>query len=361
MIKIKKHGIILAKTRRHFENRAVLNPAAIRTATGIRLYFRAVARNGVSCISFADLSDPTTVARRSKKPLLRPEFRYECCGIEDPRVLWIEEDGLYYFFYTAYDGLNARGAYAYSPNLNDFKKMGPITPKIPYNEIFKSLRASSNTAPYTAFAKLYHSQDGKERLLWEKDIFMFPKKINGLYILIHRVLPSIQIIRFKHFRELKSTEFWKRYFRTIHEYELLTPRYAHENRNIGGGAPPLEVAEGYLLIYHSVENISHGVRYHACAALLDKSDPQQIIGRLPYPLFSPTESWEYTGDVNNVVFPTGLISSGGRLYIYYGAADSSIAVASVSLKRLIHELISYPPKDIKNPSSADNQSRAKPV
>ena len=87
--------------------------------------------------------------------------------------------------------------------------------------------------------------------------------------------------------------------------------------------------------------------YSACAALLDLDDPVKVLARLPYALFSPEHEWELKGEVNNVVFPTGTAQFGGTLFIYYGAADSVIACASVNLSDLIAELLTYTTKDEK--------------
>jgi predicted GH43/DUF377 family glycosyl hydrolase len=90
-----------------------------------------------------------------------------------------------------------------------------------------------------------------------------------------------------------------------------------------------------------VEKTVKGLVYSACAALLDLNNPRKVLARLPYALFSPEKEWEITGEVNNVVFPTGTVIFGDTLYIYYGAADSVIAVASVKINDLISELLSF--------------------
>ena len=92
------------------------------------------------------------------------------------------------------------------------------------------------------------------------------------------------------------------------------------------------------MIYHGVCETPVGKTYHAAAALLDIDDPSKVIGRLPYPLFSPVEEWELKGVVNHVVFPTGAALFGGDLHIYYGAADKHTAGAKVSLQLLLSEL-----------------------
>jgi hypothetical protein len=119
----------------------------------------------------------------------------------------------------------------------------------------------------------------------------------------------------------------------------MEPKFGFESRNIGAGAPLIETERGWLMVYHSVEDSNKGKVYHASVALLDKDNPLKVIGRLKEPLFSPTEEYEKFGDVNNVVFPTGTAIFGDKLYIYYGAADKRIAVVSVNLHKLLHELL----------------------
>jgi predicted GH43/DUF377 family glycosyl hydrolase len=85
----------------------------------------------------------------------------------------------------------------------------------------------------------------------------------------------------------------------------MTSIHEHEIAYIGGGCPPIETKEGWLVIYHGVHDSVDGYVYSACAALLDLVDPSKEIARLPYPLFKPDLKYELAGYVNNVVFPTG--------------------------------------------------------
>ena len=132
MINVKKEGIILSKTDLEFENEAVLNPAAIKVGENVHIFYRAVRNGNNSSIGYCRLDGPLTISERWDKPILFPEFRYESQGLEDPRIVKI--DDLYYMSYTAYDGINARGALATSKNLKTFKKHGIIIPKISYAE-----------------------------------------------------------------------------------------------------------------------------------------------------------------------------------------------------------------------------------
>lgn len=96
-----------------------------------------------------------------------------------------------------------------------------------------------------------------------------------------------------------------------------------------------------------MEETQHGIVYSACAALLDIDDPSKELARLPYALFAPEYEWELHGEVNNVVFPTGTSLFGNTLFIYYGAADTHIACASVNLSALLIELLTYTNRDEK--------------
>src|ERR1035437_73428 len=126
MIDIKKEGVLLSKTDLEFENEGVLNPAAIREGDNVHMFYRAVRTGNYSSIGYCKLDGPMTVVERWDKPIMVPEFEYESHGIEDPRIVKI--DDLYYLIYTAYDGKNALGALATSKDLVHFEKQGIIVP-----------------------------------------------------------------------------------------------------------------------------------------------------------------------------------------------------------------------------------------
>ena len=186
----------------------------------------------------------------------------------------------------------------------------------------------------------------KKMILWDKNVIFFPRKINNEFVFLHRIRPGIQLVSVKSMDDI-TIEFWDNYFLNFQEHIVLDPIYQHESSYIGGGCPPIETEFGWLLIYHGVEETEKGLVYSACAALMELENPVKEISRLPYALFSPQYEWELIGEVNNVVFPTGTAQFGNTLFIYYGAADSLIATASVNLPSLLAELITYSKKDEK--------------
>lgn len=333
MFKVHNEGIILEPTY-DFEKNGVFNPACIVVGDEVWMYFRGVSAENVSTIGLSKYKDDELI-KHFDEPIMKPEHNYESCGVEDPRISFV--DGTYYMFYAAYDGTNAQIAYATTKKLPYFQKQGLLLPEITYEDAGKLWEKSNLSLRYEAFEKLYENSRGENVLLWEKDCFLFPEKINGKFALCHRVLPGIQIVYFNEFSDL-TREFWLDHLRNLDKHVLLEPKYWYDSWNVGGGCPPIKTDAGWLLIYHAVESSSLGRTYYASAALLDLENPQKIIGRLKNPLISPTYSYEKKGVVDNVVFPTSVLEVNNRFYIYHGAGDQCIALKSVDKGDLIKDL-----------------------
>lgn len=336
MLTFKDEGIILDVTDNEFESSGVLNPGCIVVDSVTRMFYRATKPGNFSTIGYCELLD-NKVVNRATAPVLYPEYDYEKQGLEDPRI--IELEGTYYLFYTAFDGINARIAYATSHDLKHFEKHGIISPQLLYDEAIEKYFRGRLAARY-ASCKTYCVEVGgrTDILLWDKDGFVFPRKIQGRYALMHRILPDIQIAYFDDFVQLTSEDYWRKYLKNLEDYIVLEPRYNLGRIFVGGGCPPIETAEGWLLIYHEVEETYSGRIYRAEAALLALDNPLKVIARLSEPLFSPATVWEKVGNVNNVIFPTGAVVRDGRLHIYYGAADRRISAKSVEIAELLREL-----------------------
>lgn len=339
MLQIKKEGIILKPTSRAFENLSVFNPGVYQDGPIVHLFYRAINKNHISCLGYAKLKGPLTVAERWKVPYMSPQYRYEKNGIEDPRIVKIKDT--FYMIYVVHDGKNALIAYSYGPDLFKLKKGGIISPQLSYNSAGNLFNYSKLDDKYYFFKSYYIDTVARNVKIWDKDGYLFPEKVKNKFALVHRILPDVQIAYFNNFHELKDQNFWKEYIKKLAKFVILEPEKGFESRNVGGGAPPIRTKAGWLFLYHGVEPLNKGRIYHAGAAILDLKDPTKVIARLPEPLFSPDEEWEHQGHVHNVVFPTGTSFFGDRLYIYYGAADSYIAVASVNFNSLMKEILKY--------------------
>lgn len=339
MVTVNKFGILLEKTIHDFESEGVLNPAVIKVGEMIHLFYRAVTKDNFSTIGYCKLSAPMFIEHRNDKPILCPQSEYEFQGLEDPRIVLIE--GIFYLTYTAFNGINALGALATSTDLIHWKKHGIIVPQITYDEFMHFTELDETVhEKYIRFNDYQKSHDSHDRkvFLWDKNLVFFPRKIDNKFCFLHRIKPDIQILVAVDKLEDLTIEFWQNYFIHFDEHIVLSPKYHHEVSYIGSGCPPIETEEGWLIIYHGVHDTIKGYVYSACAALLDLKNPQIELARLPYPLFFPEKTWELKGEVNNVCFPSGAIVEKGELYIYYGAADERIAVASVNLNELLKEL-----------------------
>lgn len=339
MLTVKREGVILENTTNEFENDSVLNPAVIADGNTVHLFYRAVRTGNHSSIGYCRLEGPLQVVERSQSPLLFPQFDYESKGVEDPRIVYI--DKCYYLTYTAYDGHNVMGALAVSKNLKQWDKLGVITPQLSYDNFKETASTEENQeSKYFRFDSSQEAEtmSGKKLYVSDKDLVLFPRKINGKFYLMHRIKPDIQLIAVEYLAELTTT-FWHDYFLHFENHILLRPVHPHESSYIGAGCPPIETPEGWVLIYHSVRDTIDGYIYSASAALLDLEHPEIELSRLNYPLFGPETEYELTGIVNRVCFPTGAVQFGDRLYIYYGAADKCIACASVVFTELVDELL----------------------
>jgi predicted GH43/DUF377 family glycosyl hydrolase len=335
MVEVKKEGIILNKTNLGFENEGVLNPAVIKEGNSVHLFYRAVRKGNYSTIGYCELEGPLKIKYRQDTPVFIPHNNNESQGVEDPRIVKI--DNLYYLTYTAYDGINALGALATSINLKHFERKGLIVPTIVFDE-FKRLAECSGKVNKKYFRHARHFKPEEKVFLWDKNVIFFPRRINNKLHFLHRIRPGIQLVAVNKIEDL-TKEFWENYLLHFNEHIILSTKHKHEISYIGGGCPPIETPHGWLLIYHGVHDTTKGYVYTACAALLDLENPRIELARLPYPLFKPEHHWELKGEVNNVCFPTGTTLFDDTLYIYYGAADERIACASVSLSELLAELL----------------------
>ncbi|MGD9153548.1 MAG: pesticidal protein Cry7Aa [Gammaproteobacteria bacterium] len=336
-VHVEKKGIILSNTEIAFENHAVLNPACIKINDEIHMFYRAINKKMISTIGYCKFKY-NKVIYRSPKPILMPEKPEEKLGLEDPRLSKI--DDTYYLTFSIFDGKNVLQSYATATELPHFTKQGLMLPKITFGEI-KNIFEHSDlkcARKYLDYQKKYLSNLKDDDYIWMKNAVLLPKKFKGQYVIIHRMLPGIHIVFFDDFSQL-TCDFWKKYISELDDHTMFYPKYNFENQHIAPGIPPLETYLGWIFFYHTVEETKTGLIYRTAAALLDKKNPQRVIGRLDYPLFGPDEPWEQWGDVHNVVFPSSAIMNGENIDIYYGAADTYIGLCSVNCDELLTALI----------------------
>ncbi|MEA4883699.1 MAG: glycosidase [Clostridia bacterium] len=267
-----------------WERSAVFNCAAVYRDNVFHLIYRASDLPGhdrygpyVSTMGHAVSLDGVSFARLST-PAFEGEGRQELRGVEDPRIA--EMGGAYYMMYTAFGGScdeDYRVSMASSPDLRHWTRHGVVLDEP------------------------------------NKDAALFPARVGGRYAMFHRRWPDIWIA----FSDDLSG--WCDHTAIMHPIPG-----TWESERIGIAGPPFRVDGGWALIYHGVDPNN---AYRLGWALLDPENPTKVIHRQSEPILEPELEWEREGWVSNVVFSCGQIVTDGKVYVYYGAADTCIGVA----------------------------------
>ena len=165
-----------------------------------------------------------------------------------------------------------------------------------------------------------------------RNCVIFPRKMNGKFAMYSR--PS----------DMGHTPFGAMFYSTSpdmvhwgnHRFAFETVRSSWQSTKIGPGPAPVEIEDGWLLIYHGVWTSCNGYLYYAGGAILDKDEPWKVLYRTKDYLLAPTELYERVGDVPNVVFPSSAVVLGDTIRLYYGCADTCVSMAEAKMDELIH-------------------------
>jgi predicted GH43/DUF377 family glycosyl hydrolase len=287
-LKLKRHPanpLFSPVSYHHWESKFVFNPAVIYDGELFHMLYRAQGEDMVSRLGYAVSTDGIHW-NRMDKPVFSPKTQYELYGVEDPRITKLENH--YYVTYTAYSPKGIYVSLARTKNFYIYERFGIILPESP-----------------------------------NKDAALFPEKINGKYVLIHRIEPDIWLAFSD---DLKN---WEDYV------SIAGPRNGYwDNLKIGAGAPPIKTEYGWLLLYHGVENTPRPT-YRLGFMLLDLNDPRKVIKRSEEPILEPEEEWEIFGGVPNVVFSDSFVDYKDKYLVHYGAADNYIALAYIEKEEVM--------------------------
>lgn len=283
---------ILDRTQVPYPCNTVFNTAACKHDGQYLLLLRVEDLRGHSHLTLARSSDGYSFTVDPQPwviPSADPDFEpYERFGVEDPRITPLE--GWYYITYTAY---------------------GP----------FGTRAGIGRTKDFIGFERLCLATE-----VDNKDAVLFPEKIGGRYVLLTR--PSTALGA--------GGAIWITYSSDLLHWGgsrlLLSPEPGWGATKVGASTPPIRTERGWLVLYHGVRQTGGGVLYRIGALLLELEDPSRLLGYSPYFIFGPETLYERVGDVPNVVFPCGVVvEPGQRLRMYYGCADTCIAVAEADI------------------------------
>lgn len=300
-----KNNPVISPTTNWWEVQATFNPGAIIFNKKILLLYRAIGGDNLSRFGLAESQDGFNFKRLSE-PVLEGDTNnpYERLGIEDPRITKI--DGIYYIVYTAPSVYEAA-----------FYKQKKFAPSLSHPAPWRVRPSLITTSDFKAFDKR-----GVLLELDTKDATLFPEKINGFYVLLHRIYPHVYL---SFSADLVN---WQE------KIVLLGPRPGFwDCERVGAGSVPIKTDKGWLLFYHGTDE-DHV--YRLGVLFLDLADPTKILYRSEEPILEPQEGYEKIGLTPNVVFTCGVIEKDADLLIYYGAADKVIAVATITTEKLLN-------------------------
>ena len=290
---------LLTPTRWPYPINAVLNAGAAEVEGNTVLLCRVEDRRGISHLAVARSRDGISNWVVDDDPLLAPTpgVTHEEWGLEDPRLTWVPELDRWVIAYTSF---------------------GPGGPSI----------SLATTTDFRAVERL-----GMVRAPEDKNGALLPRRVGGRHILLHRPVTALTA----------RSDIWLSRSDDLHNWSAPEPVLAArpggwwDSARVGVGAPPLETEAGWLLVYHGVRQTVAGALYRVGLALLDLEDPTRVTHRCGEWVLGPTESYELIGDVPGVVFPCGLIHDPetDELRLYYGAADTCVAVATATLSDVV--------------------------
>ena len=283
---------------------AAYNPGATEQGNEVVLLLRVEDAAGRSNIHVARSKNGVIDWRIEAEPILQhglTEWPYEAWGCEDARVVYLAEEECWYITYTAYSPAGAAVAIARSRDLCTADRLGLIF------------------APNNKDAALFPRQ--------------FNGRFNGRWAVLHRPDAGGGM-----------ENIWSAYSPDLVHWgqpHLVLPEGsgpAWDAVRVGAGPPPMLTQYGWLLIYHGVKQYGGQMVYRAGVAMLDKDRPHKLIARSPHSIFQAEASYERSGFLPTVVFPTGLLRRGDELWMYYGAADTCTCLARAKLEDVLSEL-----------------------
>lgn len=332
-MKLKKYEnnpIVAPEPANCWENLVTCNPGVIYDNGIFHMLYRAAGddEDHVIRLGYATSRDGFNFERMSDRPAFSPSIDGPDSGcVEDPRIIRMSGD--YYVTY-AYRPFPPGRYWTFPHDVVRLPECGADAPKAWAQSLGNTGLAM--TKDFRNFRRLGRLTSP---VLDDRDVILFPEKVNGRYVMLHR--PK-QYVGGKYGVEFPSI--WVKFSDDLLCWEdkeshlLITGRKGTWEEKIGGSTPPLLTEDGWLVIYHGVGD-GGTAEYQVGALLLDRDNPLKVLARTPEPILSPEHWYETEGFYNRCVFPTGNVIVDGILYVYYGGADKYVGVATCPLKELL--------------------------
>jgi beta-1,2-mannobiose phosphorylase / 1,2-beta-oligomannan phosphorylase len=321
--RLPQNPIISPRDDHPWESFATFNPAAVELDGRVHLLYRALGASGMSVLGYASTPNGVDVDQRADEPAYVPRASFESTpapgasprsayarayfsgggygGTEDPRLTRIGDT--LHMTYVAFSGFEPPRVALTSISVDDFRA-----------------RRWRWTAPTLI------SRPG----IVDKNACIFPERIAGRYVIFHRVFPDILIDR-RETLDFAPGEY------LIGDLAIPPRPRSWDSRKVGAGPPPIRTEDGWLLIYHAVDDRDDSA-YKVGAMLLDHEDPTHVLVRTGQPILAPEVWYENEGHKSGVVYPCGATVLGDELFVYYGGADKVVCAARHDLPGFLREL-----------------------
>jgi beta-1,2-mannobiose phosphorylase / 1,2-beta-oligomannan phosphorylase len=305
---------ILGPDKDHpWEAQAVFNGCPVKDENGYHMLYRALSFKQkhkdqtmeLSTIGYVHSNDGFGFAGE-RRQFIVPEKKWEKYGCEDPRITKIDDK--YFITYTALSD------YPHTPD--------GITIGVAVTKDFKTIEEKHQVTHFNS-----------------KAMAIFPERINGKIVAILTINTDkppvrIMIAEFDTPEQLWDKNYWEEWLEDPDAHTLHFQRSLEDHIEIG--APPVKTRDGWLLVYSYIRNYRGENKVFGIeTALLDLENPVKVIGRSVEPLIKPEEFYEKYGMIKNITFPSGLLIEGDEVRLYYGAADTVCAIATLSLSELL--------------------------
>jgi predicted GH43/DUF377 family glycosyl hydrolase len=324
----KKNPIIEPASHVYWESKAAFNPSAIYSDGKIHVIYRAIGDRDMSVLGYANSSDGFSFNKDSKQLAYYQKDRFTIQkksvpqitssgggwggGSEDPRLTLL--DDRVYMLYTAFDGWGSVRIALTSISLDDF-----IKHRFDWDK------------------PVLISPPGEINKNW----VLFPEKINGKFAILHSISPTIMVDYFDSLDELDGKHF-------IHSVSRDNPLWEKRDPLIRGVGPsPLLTKYGWLIFYHKME-MHETHRYKLWAMVLDKNNPTKILFNSREPILEPDLWYENEGFKAGVIYSCGAVIKDGKLFVYYGGADTVSCVATTDLDKFLEELKTHKVSKLQN-------------
>lgn len=332
LIKCAQNPVLRPNPKNDWENLIVCNPGVWYENGIFYMLYRAAGDDEDHYIRFglATSKDGIQFERASDQPVFGPSSDGpDMGGVEDARIVKFGDDFYVTYAYRSYPP----GRYwTFEHDVVRLPDAGADAPKV-----FRENIANSGLAMTKDFKSFRRLGRITQSNLDDRDVILFPEKINDKFVMLHRPKQWIgEAYGCKH------PAIWITFSDDLMAWVqssqiLLQGIEGTWEEKLGGSTPPLKTKEGWLLIYHGVENGGEGY-YRVGVALLDLEDPTQVLARSTDWVMEPEHDYELNGFYKGCVFPTGNVILNDTLYVYYGAADKYVGLATCSVSKLLEYL-----------------------